>query len=394
MKRVLSLLFILLFSAAGCALQAPIEQTPTPPLEQSPYGEVNMLTGVSIETEFHSYPAGTEEVTLIWTNRTMQEYIFGEAFLVEQNINGIWYALPMQEGIAFHDIANVLGPNSTRAQKLALQFAYGALPEGAYRVVMQAIAQSEEETETYPLTAAFTIDSAAPSAGSPQSPIQLPASIPGVAALSVAEVFSIECYGGAQTPYMPSQVWAADADVAAMLAYLQSIRLTGYSGKASPEAQTLCEQYGYILRCFDGRAFNLDFACGALSFGEGYYTYEFPESGVPAQPVSLAMRQYGWPAGAEEVGYSIINETGDTLHVVLAPKLESATGTGWAEVPADGGFCGVADPVGPDGLTSALPFAAIYPTAGEGFFRLSFTVYDQTNKEYSISTVFTAGEAE
>lgn len=392
MKRILSLLFILLFTAAGCALQAPIEQTPAPPLQESPYSEVNMLTGISIETEYPSCPAGTAEITLIWTNQTAQEYYFGEAFLIEWNVNGVWYVLPMQEGVAFHDIAYILEPNSTRAHKLSIQFAYGALPEGAYRVVMPAIAQSEEQTEIYPLTAAFTIDSAAPPAGSPDSPIKLPASIPGVAALSAAEVFSIECYSSTEMPYIPSQVWAADADIAAMLDYLQSMRLTGYSGKASPEAQVLCEQYGYILRCFDGRAFSLDFACGTLSFGEGYYTYAFPELGVPAQPVSLAMQQYAWPAGTEEVAYTIFNETGDTVLVVLAPKLERATNTGWADVPADGGFCGVADPVGPDGLTFTLPFSALYPTAEEGFFRLSFTAFNEANKEYDISTVFTVGD--
>lgn len=385
-RRLTGLLLLLLVLLTGCALQ-PAGKTPsnpetavpaTSPGDTVPANEiVSRPEGVSISTENEEYPAGVQDITLLWNNRTAIEYIYGEWFGLERKTAGGWEALPMLEGVGFDDIAIILSPNSTRAQKLQIKRVYGTLSEGKYRVVARMMQSTGSEAQT--LAAEFTVSAAAVA-----SPVVLPAGIPGVLELSAKDVLCIA--RGDMTA--PDAVWAEDSAVSDMLSYLQALRLTAYVGdKPSPEGAG--EQY--VVVCFDGRRITLDCTNGALSFGEGYYAFEAPGADIPQNSVYLSMDQSEWPAGVEEISFAVVNDTADTVPVVLAPMLEQATNSGWEKLRVEGGFCGTPDPVRPGRYETTLPMRFLYPEAGEGVYRLTLSAYAPDDSAYPLSTVFAIG---
>ena len=385
-KRLTGLLLLLLVLLTGCALQ-PAGKTPlnpettapaTSPGDTVPANEiVSRPEGVSISTQNTEYPAGVQDITLLWNNRTTIEYIYGEWFGLECKTADGWESLPMLEGAGFDDIAIILSPDSTRAQKLQIKRVYGKLCEGKYRVVTRMMQSAGNETQT--LAAEFTVSAAATA-----SPVVLPAVIPGVAELSAKDALCIARGDIAA----PEAVWATDDAVSDMLSYLHALRLTAYLGDKPAQEET---GEPFTVVCFDGRRIAVDVSEGSLSFGEGYYAYEAPAAGLPEQSVSLVMEKSLWPTGIEEINFAIVNGTADTVPVVLAPMLERAAKAGWEKLRVEGGFCGTPDPIQPGRYETTVPMQFLYPEAGEGIYRLTLSAYAPDGSAYPLSTVFAIG---
>lgn len=387
-RRLTGLLLLLLVLLTGCALQPAGKSSPNPetavpdpaisPGDTVPANEiVNRPEGVSISTENGEYPVGVQDITLLWTNRTTHEYFYGEGFGLERKTDDGWEALPTLEGVGFDGIAVILSPDSTRAQKLQIKRAFGELAEGKYRVVTKITENTGNEAHM--LAAEFTVSAAAAA-----SPVVLPAGIPGVAELAAKDVLCV-ARGDIDAP---DAVWAADDAVSDMLSYLQALRLTAYLGD-KPAQGGAGEQFAVV--CFDGRRVMLDCMEGALSFGEGYYAYEAPAAGLPEQSVRLLMDKTLWPAGVEEIGFSVVNDTADTVPVVIAPMLERAANSGWEKLRVEGGFCGTPDPIEPGRYETTVPMRFLYPEAGEGIYRLTLSAYAPDGSAYMLSTVFATG---
>lgn len=383
-KRLTGFLLLTLLMFTGCALQTKYvpgsQEANLPAL--SPGGAVPMNEVASrpedvfIATENGEYPAGVQDITLLWNNRTDREFIYGEEFALERETAGGWETLPMLEGAGFDDIAVVLSPNSTRAQKLQIKFAYGELPEGKYRVITQAKSKGDDACT---LSAEFRVSAAATT-----SPVVLPAGIPDVSRLSEKDVLFIARGDIAA----PDAVWATNEAVCDMLSYLQALRLTAYLGD-KPAQEKTGEQFTVV--CFDGRRIAVDIFDDALSFGEGVYAYDAPAAGLPEQSVSLLMEKSLWPAGIEEINFAIVNSTADTVPVVLAPMLERAAKTGWEKLRIEGGFCGTPDPIQPGRYETTVPMQFLYPEADEGAYRLTLSAYAPDGSTYLLSTVFAIG---
>ena len=134
-----------------------------------------------------------------------------------------------------------------------------------------------------------------------------------------------------------------------------------------------------------------------LSDGENFYEYENPAQGLPAksmpQPcVYLEMKQYSHTNGAAEIGFAVVNDTADTVPVVMAPQLERSTDYGWEKLRVEGGFCGTPDPVKPGRYETTIPMALLYKDASVGVYRLSLTGYNPDGSTYALCTVFAIGD--
>jgi hypothetical protein len=88
----------------------------------------------------------------------------------------------------------------------------------------------------------------------------------------------------------------------------------------------------------------------------------------------------------EKIPYVIYNGSGKEAQVLLIPRLEKQNSE-WETVECKGGFCGVADPLGPT-VSGEILLKEWYPTATAGTYRLSFAVYDGKGKEVRVSDTF------
>ncbi len=387
-RRLTCILLLLVMTVSGCALTAPaLTPSPEQTAESSPAAQPSDNTiasdGIMIAAEHAQYPVGVQDITLLWTNRSDGTCIYGESFSLERKTNEGWEALFLIGGVGFDGIANTLGANSTRAQKLEISRAYGRLELGEYRIVTQAT--DEKSGQVLPLWAEFAVASA-PGV----SPIPLPASIPGVTELTAGEISHIT-YRDESISH--ERIWTTQKDIAQALAALQSIRLTAYAGGQQDPAKW---DGRYLINCFDGRTFKVDFSGNMLTDGENFYEYEEDAKGLPAksmpQPgVYLEMKRYSYTAGAKEIGFAVVNDTADTVPVVMAPMLEQSTNAGWKKLRVEGGFCGTPDPVKPGRYETTIPMALLYPDAAEGVYRLSLTGYNPDGSTYALCTVFATG---
>lgn len=95
------------------------------------------------------------------------------------------------------------------------------------------------------------------------------------------------------------------------------------------------------------------------------------------EAVRLVVKKESYTMQDGEIEYSIINQTGKDMEVLLIPKLEIYKSGIWTEVKCDGGFCGVKDLL-PDRIDTAVELAW-YPQLESGRYRLSFTVTQEIN---------------
>lgn len=128
-------------------------------LEPTDYLEVNQLDGVTMLAQEESItPTG---LTLFFENETNTEFTYGQAYLLEVNIDGEWYQVPIatDENYAFEDIGYILPANGTAELTVEWEWLFEELNPGEYRIVKDVLDVKEPgEYETYPLTAEFTIE--------------------------------------------------------------------------------------------------------------------------------------------------------------------------------------------------------------------------------------------
>ena len=77
----------------------------------------------------------TDQLTLIITNLTSNQYTYSLDQVLEVNVGNIWYVVPLKSGIAIPSIAMILESRSTREDVFTLAPDYNDLKPGNYRAV-------------------------------------------------------------------------------------------------------------------------------------------------------------------------------------------------------------------------------------------------------------------
>jgi hypothetical protein len=128
-------------------------------LEASEYDTVNNLDGVHfIALENTVSPKG---LTTLFENKTNTEFTFGEAYVLEVNIDGNWYKVPIEteDNYGFIDIGYILPPNDTAEWSVEWDWLYGDLESGKYRIIKDVLDVYEAGGyDAYPLAAEFEIE--------------------------------------------------------------------------------------------------------------------------------------------------------------------------------------------------------------------------------------------
>lgn len=221
--------------------------------------------------------------------------------------------------------------------------------------------------------------------------LELDAEMPALEAweLGAEDVAYIERFDGSAAPDVPAFVWAADDEVARVLAWLKGIELMDFVSTRNPAQDVPGGSSALVLHCFDGSAVNVHFALDTVRTESGYYAYKAEPDGLAAPPLSLCIPSLSYPADSTEVPITLVNQSGQTGSVVLAPMLERMTDQGWVQLAVNGGFCGTPDPF-PAGVTDGwtVPLS-LYEDVVPGVYRVTLGARDAKGTEYKISAVFT-----
>lgn len=90
-------------------------------------------------------PDYTEEITLIVSNQSDMEYIYGKKMILETEFDSKWYSLPMLENVAWTLEGYSLLPSESREITFSIKDYYGKLTLGKYRIVKELTLLSSDE---------------------------------------------------------------------------------------------------------------------------------------------------------------------------------------------------------------------------------------------------------
>ncbi|AXH99144.1 hypothetical protein DV702_04975 [Sporosarcina sp. PTS2304] len=152
MKRIVHLFCVVLISAALTGCKKPTEWEPTT------HAFTDDLEGVTITLlEEKVTPAKGE---IIIKNESDITYTYGEHFMIEKNIQGDWYQLPVRTGDhQFPDKIHQLKATESDEWVIEWSLLYGKLERGTYRIIKGVSAENHVEGyETHYVTAEFAIE--------------------------------------------------------------------------------------------------------------------------------------------------------------------------------------------------------------------------------------------
>ncbi len=90
------------------------------------------------------------KVTVEYVNNSGKDYLYGDEFYVQKNINGEWYKIPVAvSNYGFNAIAHIL-PAGESVQLICDLTSYGELENGRYRVVKEDLCAEFEIGATMP----------------------------------------------------------------------------------------------------------------------------------------------------------------------------------------------------------------------------------------------------
>lgn len=127
-------------------------------LQPTVYETVNNLVDVTMTVK-----EGTVSInglTLILENNSDENYIYGEAYVLEKKIASDWYQVPiLLDEYGFEDIGYLLDSLTKSEWKVGWEWLYGSLDGGEYRIVKSMLDVKEAGNyETNYLAAPFTIE--------------------------------------------------------------------------------------------------------------------------------------------------------------------------------------------------------------------------------------------
>lgn len=153
-------LFLILFSAffisllfSGCEKK----EDKIIDLEQTQFNTSNLNKNVILLIKEKSITSETEEITLVYNNKSKVEYIYGGVDHLEKGIDGKWYSLPSKENAAWDMLAYRLQPEGTAESKFPIKTCYGDLKKGKYRIIKNLSQFDNTKNESY-AAVEFTIN--------------------------------------------------------------------------------------------------------------------------------------------------------------------------------------------------------------------------------------------
>ncbi len=135
MKNVIIFLYILLIplSIVGCGKSE--EKPESPSFKKSKFADSELTKDVVLSIKEKQITTKTEELTLIYTNNSKTEYLYGGVDYLEIENDGVWYSVPSKENVQWNNVAYSIPPSGVSESKFPIKTHYGDLDSGKYRVI-------------------------------------------------------------------------------------------------------------------------------------------------------------------------------------------------------------------------------------------------------------------
>lgn len=129
------LLIIVLFSSLllGCSAHSNYQKADEL-ISDNANVKLDELEGVWIETEFETYEVGVTSIRVKWYNILPDRMMFGQPFILEENVNGTWKKVSKNMNYGFTLEGLILDSNDTRWHTYDLTLFTDGLPLGEYRI--------------------------------------------------------------------------------------------------------------------------------------------------------------------------------------------------------------------------------------------------------------------
>jgi len=128
-------------------------------LETTIYETVNNFDGVTMNVKEGT--VSSSGLIVIFENKSDKQGVYGEVFLLEKNINGKWYQVPvtLDGELAFPMVGYDLAPSDVKEWTVDWDIVYGNLDFGEYRIVKDVLDfRKSGDYDKYHLAAEFTIN--------------------------------------------------------------------------------------------------------------------------------------------------------------------------------------------------------------------------------------------
>jgi len=142
MKKVMYIVILIILMVNSTACKA-FKKLDVSKLEKSTYDVSQQSKDVALSIKEENIVKNTESITLIYTNFSDKEYIYGKEPHLEIEVDDIWYVVPTLETAAWDEMAYILSPNDIREDVFPIKEYYGELNEGSYRIVKTLYSDGE-----------------------------------------------------------------------------------------------------------------------------------------------------------------------------------------------------------------------------------------------------------
>lgn len=128
-------------------------------MEPTIYETVNNFDGITMNVKDGT--VSSSGLTVIFENKSDKQGVYGEYFLLEKNINGKWYQVPvtLDDELEFPMIGYDLAPSDVNEWTVDWGIIYGNLDAGEYRIVKYVHDfRISGDYDKYNLAAEFTVN--------------------------------------------------------------------------------------------------------------------------------------------------------------------------------------------------------------------------------------------
>lgn len=115
-------------------------------LQKSGYDASNQSEDVTLTIKEKVITSEADSISLIFSNISDKQYVFGEKPILEIKSAGTWLVVPYLKTAAWDDIAYILPPGKNRELMLSIKNNYGRLNKGSYRAVKELSSAKGENT--------------------------------------------------------------------------------------------------------------------------------------------------------------------------------------------------------------------------------------------------------
>lgn len=134
------------------------KSTDTTDWKPTSYKTINNFNGVTMSVQKETLSA--DGLTVMFQNQSDKMCMYGDKFVLEKKINGLWYQVPVaiDGNYGFNDIGYQLALGQNKEWKVNWKWLYGSLNAGEYRIVKDVSDfRKTGDYDTYFLTAEFEI---------------------------------------------------------------------------------------------------------------------------------------------------------------------------------------------------------------------------------------------